>query len=86
MARFTIDLDALPALSPEALARMDAMPDAGITAATLSDPDNPPLTDDELARVAAARRIRAIRIGIRLSQAQFAKQYHINVGRLRDLE
>jgi putative transcriptional regulator len=62
------------------------MTDAEITAAALSDPDNPPLTEDELARVAAARRIQAIRKRTGLSQAQFAAEYHINVGRLRDLE
>jgi putative transcriptional regulator len=86
MARLTIDLDALPPLDADALARLDAMSDADITAAALSDPDNPPLTEDELARVAAARRIQAIRAGTGLSQAQFAARYHINLGRLRDLE
>lgn len=86
MVRLTIDLDALPPLDAEALARIDAMTDAEITAAALSDPDNPPLTEDELARVAAARRIQAIRAGTGLSQPQFATRYHINLGRLRDLE
>jgi putative transcriptional regulator len=86
MARLTVDLNALPPVSPEALARMDAMTDAEITAAALSDPDNPPWTADEMARVAAARRIQAVRQRTGLSQAQFAAEYRINVGRLRDLE
>jgi putative transcriptional regulator len=86
MARFTLDPNNPHRMSAEALARLDAMTDAEITAAALSDPDNPPLTEDELARVAAARRIQAIRAATGLSQAQFATQYHINVGRLRDLE
>lgn len=86
MVRLTTDLDSLPVLSPEDLARVDAMTDAEITAAALSDPDNPPLTEDELARVGAARRIQAIRKRTGLSQAQFAAEYRINVGRLRDLE
>jgi putative transcriptional regulator len=86
MARLTVDLNALPPVSPEALARMDAMTDAEITAAALSDPDNPPWTADEMARVAAARRIQAVRRRTGLSQAQFAAEYRINVGRLRDLE
>jgi putative transcriptional regulator len=86
MVRRTIDLDALPPLDADALARIDAMTGAEITAAALSDPDNPPLTEDELARVVAARRIQAIRAGTGLSQVQFATRYHINLGRLRDLE
>jgi putative transcriptional regulator len=86
MVRFVLDPNNPPPMSPEALARLDAMTDAEITAAALSDPDNPPLTEDELARIAAARRIQAIRRGTGLSQAQFAAEYRINVGRLRDLE
>ncbi len=86
MARFAVDLDALPPLSPEALARIDAMTDAEIEAAALSDPDNPPLTEDELARMAAGAPIQRIRRRTGLSQAQFAAQYRINLSRLRDLE
>jgi putative transcriptional regulator len=86
MARFTLDPNNLPRMSAEALARLDAMTDAEITAAALLDPDNPPLTEDELARVAAARRVQAVRAVTGLSQAQFSARYHINLGRLRDLE
>lgn len=86
MARFTLDPGNPPRMSPEALARLDAMTEAEITAAALSDPDNPPLTDEELARVAAARRVQAIRRHTGLSQQRFAARYRINVGRLRDLE
>jgi putative transcriptional regulator len=86
MARFTLDPNNPPRMSPEALARLDAMTDAEITAAALSDPDNPPLTDDELARMCSARRVQAIRGRSGLSQARFAAEYRINIGRLRDLE
>jgi putative transcriptional regulator len=86
MARLTVDLNTLPPVSPEALARMDAMTDADVTAAALSDPDNPPWTTDEMARVAAARRVQAVRRRTGLSQARFAAEYRINVSRLRDLE
>jgi putative transcriptional regulator len=86
MARFTLDPLNPPRMSAEALARMDAMTDAEITAAALSDPDNPPWTEDEMARVAAARRVQAVRRRTGLSQARFAAEYRINVGRLRDLE
>ena len=86
MARFTLDPLNPPRMSAEALARLDAMTDAEITAAALSDPDNLPWTADEMARVAAARRIQAVRRRTGLSQARFAAEYRINVGRLRDLE
>jgi putative transcriptional regulator len=86
MARFILDPNNPPRMSAEALARLDALTDAEITAAALSDPDNPPWTPEEMARIAMARRIQAIRRRIGLSQAQFAAEYRINVGRLRDLE
>jgi putative transcriptional regulator len=86
MVRFTLDPNNPPRMSPEALARLDAMTDAEITAAAESDPDNPPLTEDELARIYSARRIQTIRKRTGLSQARFAAEYRINVGRLRDLE
>jgi putative transcriptional regulator len=86
MARFTLDPNNPPRMSAVALARMDAMTDAEITAAALSDPDNPPWTPDEMARIGAARRVQAVRRRTGLSQAQFAAQYRINIGRLRDLE
>ena len=86
MARFTLDPDKPPRASLESLARLDAMTEADITAAALSDPDNPPLTDDELSRLAAARRLRAVRRHTGLSQARFAAEFRISVGRLRDLE
>ena len=86
MARFALDPDNPPRMSAEALARLDAMTDAEITAAALSDPDNPPWTPDEIARIAAARRVQAVRRKTGLSQAVFAAEFRINVGRLRDLE
>jgi putative transcriptional regulator len=62
------------------------MTDAEITAAAESDPDNPPLTDEELDRMQAIQRVRAVRAHTGLSQSAFARTFHINVGRLRDLE
>jgi putative transcriptional regulator len=73
-------------MSKAARARLDAMTDEEITAAAESDPDNPPLTDEELERVRLARRVQAVRARTGLSQTQFAKVYRINVARLRDLE
>ncbi|MGA9867673.1 MAG: hypothetical protein WBQ75_14685 [Acetobacteraceae bacterium] len=62
------------------------MTDAEITAAAAEDADNPPLSDPELERVAAARIVRQVRARTGLSQRRFAEAYRINVGRLRDLE
>jgi uncharacterized protein (DUF4415 family) len=42
-------------LTPRQKARLDAMTDAEITAAAESDPDNPPLTEEEFARARLGR-------------------------------
>lgn len=86
MAKFHLDPLNPPKLSEAAAARMNAMTAAEIEANAASDIDNPPLTDTELARMAAARLAKAARDVSGLSQAQFAARYHINVSRLRDLE
>ena len=86
MRRFIFDPNNPPRMSKAARARLDAMTDEEITAAAESDPDNPPLTDEELERVRLARRVQAVRARTGLSQTQFAKVYRINVARLRDLE
>lgn len=57
--RFTLDPNSPPELSAEELARLDALTEAEINAAALSDPDNPPLTEDELRKMEAVRRARA---------------------------
>jgi putative transcriptional regulator len=86
MRRFTLDPDNLQTMSKKARARLDSMTDEEITAAAEADPDNPPLTDEELTRVRLARRVQAVRARTGLSQRQFAEVYRINVARLRDLE
>jgi len=86
MARLKLDPNALPALSAAEAARLDAMSESEITAAAHADADNPPLSDDELERVALARKVRDVRAHTGLSQARFAAEYRINVARLRDLE
>jgi putative transcriptional regulator len=86
MRRFILDPRNPPRLSKKEKARLDAMTDEEITAAAESDPDNPPLTDEELDRIRVASWIRAVRVRTGLSQPGFAEMYRINVGRLRDLE
>jgi len=66
--------------------RLDAMTEAEITAAALADPDNPPLTDDDLRRMKPAPRAKVIRRTLNLTQEAFAARYHIPLGTLRDWE
>ena len=73
-------------MSDEGRARLEALTDEKITAAAESDPDNPPLTDEEFERIHAIQIARAARRRAGLSQAKFAKAYRIKVARLRDLE
>ena len=73
-------------LTPEEIARLDTMTPEEIEANALSDPDNPPLTEEELARMGSARVVRDARAATGLSQTAFAKRFHINPARLRDLE
>ncbi len=86
MIRFSLDPANPPQLSAEERERLDAMTDAEITGAAESDPDNPPLTDDELGRLRTSRLVRAARANTGLSQSAFARAYRINLARLRDLE
>lgn len=86
IVRYKLDPDNPPKPTPEQQARIDALTDEEITAAALSDPDNPPLTDEEIERFAAARLAKVVRSKVGLTQEQFAARYHIGYGRLRDLE
>ena len=86
MRRFILDPKKPPTMSKEEWARLDAMTDEEITAAAESDPDNPPLTDEELERMRLSRLVRVVRERTGLSQSRFAEMYRINVARLRDLE
>jgi len=54
--------------------------------AAKSDPDNPPLTDEQLDRLRLAAMIRRLRNRLALSQTAFASRFKIPVGSLRDWE
>jgi putative transcriptional regulator len=86
MARFSLDPNSVPQLSPAERKRLQTMTDAEITAAAKDDADNQPLTGDELGKIRSAHLVRQARQHSGLSQAAFAKTYRINVARLRDLE
>jgi putative transcriptional regulator len=67
-------------------ARLQAMTEEEIEANALSDPDNPPLTAEELARMRRVPDPRRIRERLKLTQEQFAEKFEIPLGTLRDWE
>ena len=67
-------------------ARLEAMTEEEIEANALSDPDNPPLTDEELARMRPVPNARRIRERLKLTQEQFSERFEIPLGTLRDWE
>jgi putative transcriptional regulator len=67
-------------------ARLEAMTEEEIEANALSDPDNPPLTAEELARMRPIPHPRRIRERLKLTQEEFATRFEIPLGTLRDWE
>jgi putative transcriptional regulator len=67
-------------------ARLAAMTEEEIEANALSDPDNPPLTEEQLARMRPLPQPRRVRERLNLTQEQFAEQFEIPLGTLRDWE
>src|SRR5262245_48143067 len=66
--------------------RVDAMTDEERHAAAIADPDARPMTEAEWARARPVPRVTIIRRAFRLSQEEFAAQFHIPLGTLRDGE
>ncbi len=66
--------------------RLKNVSDAKAEAEALADPENPPLTEQQLNRMALAREVRLVREKTGLSQPQFAARFHIGLARLRDFE
>lgn len=67
-------------------AHLDAMTEEEIEANALSDPDNPPLTDEELSGMKRIPNPREIRTRLNLTQEQFAERFHLRLGTVRDWE
>ena len=67
-------------------ARLEAMTEEEIEANALSDPDDPPLTIEELNRMRPVPNPRRIRERLTLTQEQFAERFEIPLGTLRDWE
>jgi putative transcriptional regulator len=72
--------------TPTDFPRLPFMPSADIIANALSGPDNPPLTEADLARLKPLPKARALRIRLRLTQEEFAARCHIPLGTMRNGE
>ncbi len=66
--------------------RFDALTDEQVHAAALADPDAQPWTEDQLAKAKRTPRVKIIRRALKLTQEQFARQFGIPLGTLRDWE
>lgn len=67
-------------------ARLAAMTEEEIEANALSDPDNPPITDEELARMHPVPNAGAIRRRLGLTPEEFADRFRLPLDELRDWE
>lgn len=66
--------------------RVAAMSDEEIEANAASDPENPPLTAEQLARMHRVPQAKQIRQRLRLSQEEFALRFGVPLNTLRDWE
>lgn len=83
---FRRKLGKTPRFTEEERARLLAMTDKQVEAGAVSDPDNPPVSEERLRRMALAREVRLVREKAGLSQPEFAARFHIGLARLRDFE
>ncbi len=68
--------------------RLDAMTDEERHAAAMADPDAQPITEEDIAsgRMPLVPQVWSIRRRLKLSQEEFAAQFRIPVGTVRDWE
>jgi putative transcriptional regulator len=76
----------MPAGTETDWAFLEAMTGEEAHQAALEDPDLPPLTADQLARLRSMPDPQKIRKSLRLTQRQFSRQFEIALGTLRDWE
>lgn len=86
LVRYRRDPDKPFEFTPEERARLEAMTDEEIIAGAEADPDNPPLTEEQLSRMCRVADVRRTREALGLSQEDFSRRYRFSLGRLRDLE
>jgi putative transcriptional regulator len=65
---------------------LDAMTDEEAEANALSDPDNPPMTEEQIRSAPRMPRVKVIRRALGLTQEEFSARYRISLGTLRDWE
>ena len=73
-------------LTAEEEARLDARSEAEIEAAAAADPDNPPLTPEQLDRARRVVAVAGLRRRLGLTQHEFARRYRLPIGTVRDWE
>lgn len=66
--------------------RVDAMSDDEAEANALADPDNPPMTGEQLRSAPRMPQVKVIRRALGLTQEEFSGRYQIPLGTLRDWE
>jgi putative transcriptional regulator len=66
--------------------RFDALTDEEVIARAMTDPDNKPLSEEDLKRMKRRPCAYVIRRALRMTQEEFAEAYRIPVGTLRDWE
>jgi putative transcriptional regulator len=64
----------------------DAMTEEESHQAALSDPDCPPLTEEQLARARRMPAVKILRLRLNLTQEEFAAKFHLPLGTIRDWE
>ena len=67
-------------------AAFDALTDADVIARAKSDPDNPPLTKGQRAKLKPVAAVKRLRWSLQLTQEEFADRFGIPLGTLRDWE
>jgi putative transcriptional regulator len=67
-------------------ARVDAMTEEEIEANALSDPDNPPLTEEDFRKMDRIPNVRLIRDKLGLTQLEFAETFGISLELVRSWE
>lgn len=80
------DGSVIPAIDDSNWERVDAMTEEELDANALSDPDNPPLTKEELAELQLSFEPRDVRGRLKMTQEEFARNFGIPLGTLRDWE
>ena len=67
-------------------AQLDAMTDEEVLAAARSDPDAQPLSHEQLATLRRVSRVKVLRQRLGMTQAEFARAFHLPITTLRDWE